>query len=532
MKSSLPSLLTLGWLLACPSLAPAQIPPPVIDASSSRDLLARRGAILARERERLTAVGDPGLAEAEAPASSDGPTRFVPLAEVVVALPKKGLANVEVDRAKGDPAKPGRDAIRTEAAQALFELAGQAARATSTEFAFADACLRDVLERLPDHPEARRLLGFLPRSGGWATPYAAGQLAQGKVSDPTFGWVPGDWVPHLRRGELPGRPSNRWLPAAEADELRRNWADGWDITTEHFSIHTDVPLAEAISFGRKLENLHQLFFSMMADVIGPEQLPLAQRYRVASLKPTVSKKPPHRVYYFANRDEYAEHLAPFQGEGSKLSLGTYLPKKENVHFGGISYFFKDVAGQIDVTSTLYHEASHQLLFESAGPDDYLRNVGNFWVFEGLGTYFETLQVEPDGSLRIGGMVGPRIAQARTRLVDRGEFIPIEPFVALNLARFQGTQGGGDIYLHYAESMALALFLMQAHDGRYREGFLDYVRDAYKGRFRGGSGRTLEDRVGVRYQDLDREFLAYLSAKPRIRRAGPPNRDRGNPDGVR
>jgi len=54
--------------------------------------------------------------------------------------------------------------------------------------------------------------------------------------------------------------------------------------------------------------------------------------------------------------------------------------------------------------------------------------------------------------------------------------------------------------------------MQAHEGRYREGFLDYARDAYRGRFRGGSGRPLDDRIGVRYRDLDREFLDYLGAR--------------------
>ena len=99
-----------------------------------------------------------------------------------------------------------------------------------------------------------------------------------------------------------------------------------------------------------------------------------------------------------------------------MSLGTYVPKKESKPFGGISYFFKDDGGQLDVTSTLYHEASHQLLFEAAGPSDYTRNVGNYWVFEGLGTYFETIQPEPGGVLRFGGLVGPRIAQARIRLL--------------------------------------------------------------------------------------------------------------------
>ncbi len=516
------------WSLAYPAITAAQIPPPMADAAQAKDFRARRGAILAGERAQLSALADRPRVEGKpadpAPAvpdpadipSVDGSTRFVPLAEVI-APPPKGMASVEVGRAAGDPGRAGRNAIRAEAARALFDLAGQAAKAPSPEYAFADGSLRAVLERQPDHAEARRLLGFLPRDGGWATPYAADQLAQGKVSDPTFGWVPGDWVAHLKRGELPApRPSTRWLPAAEADALRRNWADGWDISTEHFAIHTDVPLSDAITFGRKLENLHQLFTATMADVIGADQLPLAQRYRVAARKPVASKKPLHRVYYFANRDEYADHLAPIQGEGAKTSLGTYVPRRESKSFGGISYFFNDAGGQLDVTSTLYHEASHQLLFESAGADEYLRNVGNYWVFEGLGTYFETLQVDPDGALRIGGLVGPRIAQARARLVGNREFIPIETFVALGPARFQGSLGGGDIYLNYAESMALAVFLMQAHDGRYREGFLDYVRDVYKGRFRGGSGRTLEDRVGVRYEQLDRDFLAYLATKPKPR----------------
>ena len=71
-----------------------------------------------------------------------------------------------------------------------------------------------------------------------------------------------------------------------------------------------------------------------------------------------------------------------------------------------------------MTATLYHEVSHQLLFESAGRRTTIeRNVGNYWVFEGLGTYFETLTAEPDGSLRIGGLVGPRIDEAR-RPTDR------------------------------------------------------------------------------------------------------------------
>ena len=487
MTSAAPLLASALWFLASPT---PQVPPPLTEAAQAADLLARREAILARERAKLPA----GAARPE-PRAADGSSRFVVLAEVV---------------AKGGEAKadPTRDPIRLETAAALVDLANRAAKGPSPAYSFADECLRLALERQPNHAEARRLLGFVPRDGGWATPFAVDQLAQGNVADPTFGWVAGDWVPHLVRGELPApNGANRWLPTAEADALRRSWSPPWQIRTEHFEVRTDVPLSDAISFGRRLEDFHQLFFALMADVIGPDLLPLAQRYKNPGVKPATSRRPRHQVYYFATRDEYARHLAPIQGAGAKVSLGTYVPKKESPTFGGISYFFKDDGGQLDVTSTLYHEASHQLLFESAGPNDYTRNVGNYWVFEGLGTYFETVQPEPGGILRFGGLVGPRIAQARLRLLQNGEFIPIRPFVALNQARFQDDNV---VYLHYAESMALAVFLMQAHEGRHREGFLDYVRDAYRGRVREGSGRTLEDRVGVPYRDLDREFLEYLA----------------------
>ena len=41
-----------------------------------------------------------------------------------------------------------------------------------------------------------------------------------------------------------------------------------------------------------------------------------------------------------------------------------------------------------------------------------------------------------------------------------------------------------VYLNYAEAMALTVFLMHDRGGQYREDFLDYVRDALRGRLKG------------------------------------------------
>lgn len=484
---------SLGLLIS--SVATGQIPPPQFEAARSADLVARRVMILADEQARLDASGRPRPAAVAN--LGDGSTRFEPLAEVVTAA-----------EARPDSAVPPLEAARrTEVAGKLFDLALRAAQTPSPPLAFVDECLRDVLKRDPNHAETRRLLGFVPHEGsGWATPFAAQELKAGKVKDPTFGWVAADWVPHLRRGELPApRSAGRWLPADQADALRRDWKSCWQISTEHFEIYANVPLSGVIAFGRHLEAFDQLFGATMADLIGSERLPLARRLR--NQQPIATRR--HQVYYFATREEYAQFLAPFAGGDARESLGIYVPRKESAAFGTRSYFFNDVGGQLDVTDTLYHEISHQLLFELAGADDYLRNGGNYWVFEGLGTYFETLRTLDDGSIRVGGLVGPRLAQARKRLVDDRELVPLELFVGMDRGPFQGKKGEAVIFLHYAEAMALAVFLMQADDGRYREPFLDYARDAYKGQLRRQTGRTLEDRLDRPYADLQREFLAYL-----------------------
>lgn len=486
-----------------------QVPPPQEATARGVELRRQRQAIRGREAEQLKALADrlvEGGRRKEADAvrariepapPPDGPTRFVPLPEVV---PSRNDAEA--------PARSELGPIRAAAADVLFELAERAAAADPRHYALADECLRAVLDRQPDHPEARRLLGSVPHEGGWATPYAVRRKRDGMTCDPTYGWVDASWIEHLKKGELPAPRSRgpkqvRWLPAVEANRLHGAWEDRWIISTEHFEIQADVPLSEAIAFGRQLEAFHQLFFALLADVIGGNS-PLARRFR----DKTMTGEPrldPHVIFYFASKQEYVDYLRRLTGEDLEQSLGYYDPPKPPRKRAPAS-FFRDKGSRLPDTATLYHEVSHQLLFESAGPSKYERNVGNFWVFEGLGTYFETLTVAPDGSLSIGGLVGPRIEEARRRLVQDGEFIPIARFVRLNQARFNDRDG---VHLRYQEAIALAVFLMQSHDRQYREPFLDYAKDAYQGRLKLDSGRSLEDQLGVPYATLDAQFLAFL-----------------------
>ena len=324
-----------------------------------------------------------------------GPFRFLPLPEVVPARPKprpQGLANVPVAGAIDELA-----AIRAQRPPRLATLAVQALGGPVKHYSLADECLRAVLVRDPDHAEARRLLGYVPHDGGWATPFAVDQFKKGKVLHPTYGWVDAAWVPHLERGELPARgmtnPKDvRWLPAAEADAQRSTIERGWTITTEHFEIQADVPLSEAIAFGRKVELFHDLLFSLLADVVARRLAAGAAVPRQGEVAAPAGRCTPSITS--RTQDEYIEFLRP-RGEAKlESTLGIYIPPKKPGVRRAPAYFFSDKGGALDVTATLFHEVSHQLLLEStsAPPNAFRKNIGNYWVFEGLGTYFETVVV--------------------------------------------------------------------------------------------------------------------------------------------
>jgi hypothetical protein len=241
----------------------------------------------------------------------------------------------------------------------------------------------------------------------------------------------------------------------------------------------------------------------MADVVG-ESLPLARRFRSPALVAEGTYRR-HQVAYFATTGEYVERLRPKMGPDAEQSLGYYDPPRPGSS-RSTAYFFRDAGGQLPITATLYHEVSHQLLFETAGPNAFTRNAGNYWVFEGLGTYFETVSPRPGGALEVGGLVGERIAAARQTLAD-GRFEQLDRFVLLDQNGFNRPDR---IHDHYQQAMAFTVFLMQADAQAHRDPFLEYVRDAYRGRIRQTTGRSLEDRLGAPLKDVDARFRAFLA----------------------
>jgi hypothetical protein len=504
-----------------------QVPSPTAAADLSAELGKASAAIQAREVDALRALADRLEAKAEIKAAGvvrgllpkpphGAASRITPLPEVVE--PHTGMASVPSlpaeAKASGSPPfdwEKELKAIRSRSVKDLAVLVQKAGKAEPQQLAKAASYLRAIIERDPEHAEARRLLAYVPYEGGWARPFAVRQLGLGYVAHPVYGWVPDTWIRHLELGELPaptvaGRKTT-WLSVEEADRLRADWRPPWKIRTEHFEIQTNVPLAEAIQFSRRLEPFFRVFFALTADVVG-EKMPLAHRLRSPKLTGEAVYKP-HQILYFADRDEYLRRVRTVTSDDVSNSLGYYDPPSPGKGNRATAYFFRDVDGQLPVSATLYHEVSHQLLFETAGRNAYMQNAGNYWVFEGLGTYFETVEPQKDGSIEVGGLVGARVDEG-VRSRKAGQLLALAEFLQQDQPAFNREER---IYVNYQQAMALAVFLMQADQCAYREPFLDYVRDAYRGRIKRSSGRSLEDRVGIPVDQLERRFKAFYANPP-------------------
>jgi hypothetical protein len=61
----------------------------------------------------------------------------------------------------------------------------------------------------------------------------------------------------------------------------------------------------------------------------------------------------------------------------------------------------------------------------------------------------------------------------------------------------------------AQAYTLTFFLLNAEDGKYREGFADYLRDAFLGK---GAATHLEKALGIKIEDLEEEWSAYVQAQ--------------------
>ena len=273
------------------------------------------------------------------------------------------------------------------------------------------------------------------------------------------------------------------------DEFRtKKTSSGWEVETEHFEITTTDTEHAAAAAGERLEELHAVWRQLFAEYWFT-QAELERRFAGQDSR---LAEPDHQVMLFANKQQYVDYLKRDE-PGIEVSLGYYAERPR------IAYFYNDPA----TVATQFHEATHQLFHErfrrgkSAGVDN------NFWVVEGIATYMESMQ-KGDGYYVVGGPGAYRLQFARYRALTEQFYVPLAKFVAMGRAETQAA--AENLPRIYSQAAGLSHFFMDAQGGKYRRAFVQYLDAVYRDK---ADATTLARLTGKRYEELDKEYLAFL-----------------------
>jgi len=152
--------------------------------------------------------------------------------------------------------------------------------------------------------------------------------------------------------------------------------------------------------------------------------------------------------------------------------------------------------------TWRHEIAHQLFQESEQTPPGVGLKSNIWAAEAAALYFESLR-KWDGYYTIGGKDADRLQFARYRILRDDFLMPLDQLAPLGRDELQKH---AEIRKLYGQSAAIAHLLLDGRDGRYAEGFVDFLGLLYGGR---AGPDALFQRLKLRGVDLDAELREYL-----------------------
>ena len=383
---------------------------------------------------------------------------------------------------------------REDLATELYALSRQAVQRSLPGFAW--ELIHEVVWFDPDHTNARHLLGHQQFDEEWVTPFEA-QMRRSNPPrewDERFGWLP---TTHKERYEAGQRMFNsRWLPADVEAERRHDFRYAWEIETDHFLVKTNVSHERGVELAVLLEGFHDWFKRTYPEFFTtPQQLNDALK-RGAGRRGPVRRKP-FVVHFYRTKEDYVVRLIK-KNPGIEITNGIYMPDER------ISHFFYDP--DVNTESSLYHEATHQILHELQAVPRIIGEEANFWVIEGLACYMESFQQDA-GKVVIGTPTNPRFYWARHRLLDENFYEPLAQLSQLGRERFQIPSL---IRERYSQSSGLTHFFLHYNNGIYRDAYIDYISAIYGPPPRRGTIPGLDELTGVAYSDLDQQYRGYIT----------------------
>ncbi|QDT66021.1 DUF1570 domain-containing protein [Calycomorphotria hydatis] len=392
----------------------------------------------------------------------------------------------------------------------LFKLSLQVIGEQSPSFAY--ELLREAIHYNPDNTSVRRLLGFVRYRDEWTTPYELQKQRLGQVDHPIYGWMPRSHVERYEAGQR--YYLGRWMEADRESELRQNFRNAWVVESEHFVIKTNCSLERGVEISRALESFHDAFYQIFAGFYdSPAEM---KKLFIASKGPRIDS---HRyeVHLYRTKEEYVSRL---QAKMPQIAItnGLYLPDDR------IAYFFHNEENSTDL-STVFHEATHQLMYEAQNIDRQIATRAHFWIVEGIACYMESFELN-DGVVSLGNPNHTRFRAARYRMDVTKYYVPLAQFASMGL---EGFQAAPNISMNYTQAAGLSHFFMHYDGGRYRDELIEHLSQIYQGDNRRRTPvQNMAVLSGQSYDRLDEQYRAYIKSlgepvQPDIENSILPNR---------
>jgi len=251
----------------------------------------------------------------------------------------------------------------------------------------------------------------------------------------------------------------------------KEFRNGWELETTHWSLRTNLPLLEATNAILELEGLYAAYFDLIAPEVGAYHVeaPLAARIHADS----------------ASFPEIAAGRGFYDRAGNVLAVNAEAGLDRGL---------------------LVHEAIHQLLAATAVLTRGGRGAISPWLDEGLADYFRATMGGSPG--RLGYDANAIDARSMRMQAHSKETYKLSRILTFDSGDYISTSRQD---LKYAQSYTFVHFLIAADDGRYRARFFDFLRSAWKGQ---GSSTDLEAALGSKIDAVEKGWIAWVRDRAR------------------
>ena len=346
--------------------------------------------------------------------------------------------------------------------------------------------LRELLNRRARaKPSAKHAWMLVEWARNKGLPRTADTLAHGiVVRHPEY--LPArELLRHRRRGGRWVWPLNgKYVTRDQWDEYHADDGHPLTLQTLHYQVESTAGLERTVDCLLDLERFYLTWLDEFGEPLNAREVLEPMRFKVWTDRDAIPPLTGHRLPY-------------------------YIPDP-NGDFA-VTYYTSATAPRPELlfALALEHAFYHALIEMPSTGFTTARDRVAAWVEIGLGQWFESRFEGKPGFARAGE---PTIDLEHARLALQARRYGLENLIGLRFGMFHDLTS--DMPVHWATTATLVSFLLapdQTGKAPYRDGFLEYIRLAYR-KSRGNSSSLLDKHLGKRIERVEREYLEWLSKR--------------------